>query len=518
MESEIKIIYDKEFAQNPHAFLSNFLWFMKKQHPEAIDLNWNKGIHEKAEQAHEFLKSRNLIWPRYPITWNMDDLDRLIELHDIISSFTRSFDELLYDETIPKSLSLSTSSTCNTWCLHCQVNATKKWNNLDYSLLEKMDNKFFQLFDKARLSFDWNPLAVKSKNSQWRNVDLSDYIRFLFDKWITKFNLDLKTLDDEQIKTYRKIQQFFNLNQSANFEQRISFNLFSPEAYKASDEDRIEILKKEFLPILHKSGEFADKIYLLVTWSMKYDNANIYKTFSFLNYIMECEWYHPVRDFFHRYFFVEDLFTSNEEYEKFMAMFDKDKNSLFNNLASHVSNPNKFELMKKCFLLNEPYKIIKWKDKFFQNNALWTDKTLKHLWWNIFNTPIEQYEEIPSHYYNIKTWRKIEFWLSGTKNLWRWGKKRNKWNIFQDNPNESRIEPLCIMYQPSNVHIWANWQISGCSWNYRNDVQFAHVDDWHEDILRKWKMLHNHSIEYLRKNIYAIANWEKTSWVCTQKS
>jgi len=66
-----------------------------------------------------------------------------------------------------------------------------------------------------------------------------------------------------------------------------------------------------------------------------------------------------VRDFFHRYFFVEDLFTSNEEYEKFMAMFDKDKNSLFNNLASHVSNPNKFELMKKCFLLNEPYKIIK---------------------------------------------------------------------------------------------------------------------------------------------------------------
>ncbi len=447
-----------------------------------IGVDWNDSIKTAGEpqEAFDFLVRKGWLKEDYPEIKYPDDLSRLIDLKLLAQNLGRSLKETLADTSINRILSISPTSRCETNCVHCMANSRPNGNDLDYTVLEKADPDFFKIFTCVHFGVAGNPLIVTGKNSAGKTTDISDYMALLYKFGIRNFALDVKTVDNRTLETYRRVKQFFRSTQDASLTQRISFNLYSPNIY--GKERPLDDLKAEFLPLLDESLGFAQRIVIISTGSFKYTKAHIFKTIKYLCEIMEKEGFHTVRQHFGKILYNDD--PADKEAYLFGRKHLEPNILVFASRAdAKKSAESELELFGKIMGVRT-------------------------------GTP-EGRDLVPTYFIHKETGKKVTFEHGNTLNEGRWRIVRNKGGINRVD-SETPVLPrsICPAFLTKEIFLDSSGKIFRCAGSYHSSVPIGNISQSWQEIFASMQTAHEKTSKRYNQNIPGLVSGSFNNWEC----
>ncbi|MFH2027533.1 MAG: hypothetical protein ABIJ08_00195 [Nanoarchaeota archaeon] len=453
------------------------------------------GIHPKdsdkaaddAMAAYEYLVGSGLL-DTYPPVIDIHSVERLADVRLLVQNLDRSLDETLTDPEIERTLSISPTSRCKNMCICCETDSVPEGHDLDYSLLENVDPAFFKIFSVVHFGHDGDPLLVSSTDRKGRIVDFSDYVGLLHQSGITKFILDTKTLKDDPIKkeVYKRLMALIGSSEDIHFTQRISFNLYSPGVY--GNENPLDKLRSEFLPLFYSAREFADEIIINTQGSYKYSTSHIFKTVQYLCSIMEDEGYKAVRCHFPIY-----LFKDEPDFETKLAGCRKYKETAF---------------------------MIEGSRQAFARAAFeGTNEIINKYGGNTANSP-RQYDLIPTFFIHKDTLKQVKFRYANTMNMGRWAHVRDKGRIITSITESAKERksrsprPICGAFLTKNIFLDSKGEVYRCPMAYKPAVRLGNISEPWSDLLQRWDIAHKSLQMIYRSNLRALVDGAYNGWAC----
>ena len=436
---------------------------------------------DMAREALNYLDQKGWIRDDYP---NIDiiyynDVERLIDLQLLSKNLERSFEETLADTSINRVLSISPTSRCETNCLHCQADSKASGSDLDYTVLEKADPNFFRIFTRVHFGIEGNPLILSGKDSAGKAVDISDYMALLYKLGLRNFTLDAKTTDNKTLKAYHKIKDFFRSVPDASFAQKISFNLYSPHIY--AKENPLDDLKAEFLPLLHESLDFAQRVAIVATGSYKYTKAHILKTIKYLCEIMEEEGFYAVRQHWGKI-----LYKNDPDYKEELML---GKKHLERTITVSGSRPNEKDSSNLIL-----HNII---NRIFGVGAP------------------EGIEIIPTYFIHKKTGKKVEIIAGNTLNMGRWKNFKDKGEIDKvDSSLPALPRLICPAFLTRQIFLNCEGKIYSCANIYHHMAPIGNISQSSREIFANMKLTHKKTCAIYRQNIPGLVNGTFNNWEC----
>jgi hypothetical protein len=434
----------------------------------------------KAQDALNFLALKGLVAEGFPEINYYNDLERLIDLKLLIQNLERDFEDTLADTSIDRSISISPTSKCNANCVHCRTDSKPNGYDLDFTKLEKADPEFFKIFARGHFGIEGNPLLVTGKNADGKKIDLTDYVKLLYEFGIKKFNIYLKTIDEGTIGAYRRLEDFFRSTPDSSLVQWISFNLYSPHIY--GKENPLDDLKAEFLPLLNDALKFASEINILSTGSYKYANAHIFKTLKCLCKIMEDEGFYTIRQHYPKIIFKDDIIDKEEQ-----------------------------KIRKKHLELSAELFCKRPKDKKSRESLNFALET-------IFVPGLLEPEGqniTPTYFVHKKTEKIIRLESGNTNNQGRWKRVENKGKINKVDykiPTSPRL--ICPAFLTKQLYIDPRGNIFSCAGSYHSAVPLGDISQSWQEIFTNMKARHEKTRELYNRNILGLINGSFNNWEC----
>ncbi len=234
---------------------------------------------EQLQSCYSQLREREVITEKrkYPPVNSAEELLRFVDFRCLVGAVERyesfSFEEVL-KENEEVQLGLSLSSTCEKLCTNCASSSTKNGSRLDFSRLEKLDQRYFPLFQSVAFGLEGEPFFY-----QWKGKNLGDVVLLLSKRGIREFSFLTGGFFQDNPLYENVVAQLEQLKkEGVKYKLEITYNLYVADLEKND---------RSFLYTLNLASSLADEINIKVVGDKSPGETNYQNALKRLDGIFE---------------------------------------------------------------------------------------------------------------------------------------------------------------------------------------------------------------------------------------